>query len=55
MTWSVLIDIGQKAGFFSLIRLPAAMSKKAKTQVASFARLGRLARYCRLPGRFSDG
>jgi hypothetical protein len=38
----------EKAAFFSLIRFPAAIAKNAKTQVASFHRLGSLAR-CRWP------
>jgi hypothetical protein len=37
----------KKAGPFSLIRLPAAIAKNAKTQVASFHRLGSLARNLR--------
>jgi len=30
MTWSVMIDIGRKAAFFSPIRLSAAISKTQK-------------------------
>jgi hypothetical protein len=37
-----MIEMGRKAGFFSLIRNPAAIAKNAKTRVASFARLGSL-------------
>jgi hypothetical protein len=37
-----MIDLGRKAGFFSLIRQAAAIAKNAKTQVASFVRLGSL-------------
>jgi hypothetical protein len=42
MTWSVMIEMSPKAGFFSLIRSRAAIAKNAKTQVASFARFGSL-------------
>jgi hypothetical protein len=38
-----MIHMSRKAGFFSLIRLAAAIAKNAKTQVASFARFGSLA------------
>jgi hypothetical protein len=37
-----MIEMSRKAGFFSLIRLVAAIAKNAKTQVASFARFGSL-------------
>jgi hypothetical protein len=46
-----MVDIGRKAGLFSLIPPAAAIAKNAKTQVASFARFGSLARCCKLTHR----
>jgi hypothetical protein len=43
---SALNDPTGKAGFFSPIRRSAAIAKKQKSQVASFACLGSLARGC---------